>query len=1335
MTDEAEQPPQQPAVQIMQSVTINPMPEFSPDAKIGTSLATRWSNWQSDFEMYLTASGITDPKRKRALLLYQAGPRVREIFKQIPETGTDEDYDIAKQKLKAYFDPQKNRRYEVYRFRQTTQEDNETLDQFHTKLRTMSETCEFADVDFEIEEQIIIGGNSSKIRKRALRDPTFDLKAMLLEGRRDEQSTYQAKQIESKEVIDGETNKLEQKSSNSATCRNCGRNYPHTGPCPAKGKTCNNCGKPNHFAAVCRGKQNQTRVRRNQAYKSSKKHKSKNLKTLDTESNSSDDDYLYTMTHQKNNNKVNVTVGGAKFKITIDTGATINVIDGDTFNKMKDITLNRTHTKAFAYSAKSPVEFLGKFETVIETRKRISVATFYVTKGKNCGNLLSLSTAQDLGLVSLHIDKLTSKDAALENILQKNSKVFSGLGKLKGEKIKLDIDKTLTPKAQPQRRIPYHIREKVKNAITELEKQDIIEKVPEDEATPWVSPIVAVPKKDGQVRICVDMRLANEAIRRVRHPIPTVNDISFALNGAKFFSKLDLSQAYHQLELHEQSRHVTTFSTHVGLYRYKRLNYGTNAAAEIFQYTLQTALQGLEGVKNIADDIIVFGSTRAEHDANLDRCLQRLAVKGLRLNQIKCDFLSSTLSFFGQVFSEEGTRPDPRRVTDLLNAPQPNSAHDVRSLLGMANYSSKYIRDFATLTAPLRELTKKDVRFEWTQKHQAAFEKLKTTLATAPCMSYFDKKKETFVVVDASPVGVSAILSQKPKNSDTNNQQIIAYASRALTDTEKRYSQTEKEALAIVWAVEHFHLFLFGSEFTLVTDHKPLEIIYGQRTAKTSARIERWVLRLQPYAFKIVYKSGVNNPADYLSRHPTNESKRKQEKMTEQYINFVTEHSVPKAMTLKEILDATNADAALTELRDAIKTNKWDSPTVKPFKAVKNELTTTTQGIILRGTRIVIPAVLQQRAIDIAHESHLGIEKTKSLIREKIWFPQIDSRVKDTIEQCITCQAVGKPKPPEPLRMTEMPELPWRTVHVDFYGPLPTSEYLLVVVDRYSRFPEVEIVHSTRASTVIPKLDKIFSVHGIPDIIISDNGPPFNGDEYTRYLKALGIEAKFSTPYWPQGNATVERFMQPLGKALKTAKVEGRPWKQELNRFLLQYRTTPHCTTGVPPSELLFNRTVKGKIPVITRKKVINRHKDALKNELTRKERNKEYADHRRNVKKSDIQIGDYVLVKQERKNKLTANFNPEPYKVIKKSGVEITAKRNNGHRITRNVSHFKKIKKPENDTDDECSEYSETTPAENQPRDLDNHVDGSEAGPRRSSRNRRPPERYGHEYPSNLIS
>ena len=231
------------------------------------------------------------------------------------------------------------------------------------------------------------------------------------------------------------------------------------------------------------------------------------------------------------------------------------------------------------------------------------------------------------------------------------------------------------------------------------------------------------------MRICVDMRQANDAIKRVRHLIPTVEDISLELNGSQWFSKLDLSQAYHQLELDEASRYITTFSTRIGLFRYKRLNYCTNAAAEIFQYTLQQQLQDLPGIKNIADDIIVYGKTRKEHDTNLDKCLQRLRDRGFRLNQTKCKFLTKTLHFFGQVFSADGIKPDPQRVKDLQDAPQPTlNAQDVRGLLGMANYSSKYIPNFATLTAPLRELTKQNAMFVWTKTQQQAFDKLTKAL-------------------------------------------------------------------------------------------------------------------------------------------------------------------------------------------------------------------------------------------------------------------------------------------------------------------------------------------------------------------------------------------------------------------------------------------------------------------------------------------------------------------------------------------------------------------------------------------------------------------------------
>ena len=221
----------------------------------------------------------------------------------------------------------------------------------------------------------------------------------------------------------------------------------------------------------------------------------------------------------------------------------------------------------------------------------------------------------------------------------------------------------------------------------------------------------------------------------------------------------------------------------------------------------------------------------------------------------------------------------------------------------------------------------------------------------------------------------------------------VEYASRSLTDVEQRYSQTEKEALAIVWSVEHFHLFIYGHDFTLVTDHKPLEISYGSCTSKPSARIECWVVRLQPYSFREIYKSGADNPADYLSRHPTTTS-RKQEHMTEEYVKFVVHNSVPKAMTLDEISQATDQDRILKGLCTAIRLNQWDYEIVKPYRLIKDELTIGKQNVILRGSKIVIPTSLQQKAVDIAHESHQGISKTKALLREKVWFSGIDKLVK-----------------------------------------------------------------------------------------------------------------------------------------------------------------------------------------------------------------------------------------------------------------------------------------------------------------------------------------------------
>ena len=901
------------------SVQLNPLPPFDPNAELGASVAARWKLWLRDFDTFLVASGIRDAKRQKALLLYQAGPKVREIFNQLSDfdgEGDENNFATTKAKLIEYFEPQKNRRYEVYRFRETRQGNQESLDTFHTRLRQISSTCEFEDVDFEIEEQIIIGGRSSRIRRRALRDPTYTLKDMLIDGRRDETSSYQARDIETTHVHTETTHRLQSKSDKK-TCNNCGGEWPHKNQCPAQGKTCRKCNKPNHFQSVCRSSKFSKQKQRRPAH--SRKTNAA-VRPLQHEDNSSDEEYLYTVSNDNDKSSkrspvVNVVVEGHKFNMILDTGSTINVIDRNTFEKMEGVKLQQTKIKAFPFTSSKPVCFMGKFESTISTKSRYGVATFYVLKERNAGCLLSANTAQELGVITLKLNKLSISetptkhiDPQIDAIIQRFNKVFEGTGKLKGYSVKLNIDEKAIPRAQPQRRIPFHLRKKVKEAITQLEKEGIIEAVPENAPSQWVSPIVVVPKKDGCVRLCVDMRVPNTAIKRVRYPIPTLNDISIQLNGAKYFSKLDLNQAYHQLPLHIDSRFITTFSTHVGLYRYTCLNYGTNAAMEIFQHVLQETLQGINGVLNIADDIVVFGKTRKEHDLALQNCLQRLHSKCLTLNLKKCNFLQKAIQFYGQIFTEHGTQPDPARISDLRNAPIPTSIKEVRSLLGMANYSAKYIQDFATLTAPLRELTKKNTPFVWQAAQQKAFENIKLALSEAPVMSYFDTNKETFVTVDASPVGVSAILSQATKNSD--NYKVVAYASRGLSDTETRYSQTEKEALAIVWAVEHFHLFLYGNEFTLITDHKPLETIYGSSTSKPSARIERWVLRLQPYSFKVQYKAGSENFADYLSRHPSSQQSRKQERIAEEYVNMITSHSVPKAMSLDEIASAVGDSTA-----------------------------------------------------------------------------------------------------------------------------------------------------------------------------------------------------------------------------------------------------------------------------------------------------------------------------------------------------------------------------------------------------------------------------------------
>ena len=361
------------------------------------------------------------------------------------------------------------------------------------------------------------------------------------------------------------------------------------------------------------------------------------------------------------------------------------------------------------------------------------------------------------------------------------------------------------------------------------------------------------------------MRQANTAVVRERYPIPTVDEVLQTLNGSTVFSKLDLRWGFHQVELEESSRDITTFAVNDGLYRFKRMMFGISSAPEKYQHIGAQVISGCPGALNIADDLVVHGKDQATHDRNLARILDRLQQRGLTLNLKKCWFRRATIEFYGLQLSARGEQPTSEKIRAITEAPRPTNASDLRSFLGTVGFSSRFIPDFSTTAEPLRRLTHKGTPFVWTDTHQRAFDSLRQQLGDAAALAYYDKDAPTQVIADASPVGLGAVLVQE----QNGQRRAVCYASRTLTPVERRYSQTEKEALALVWSCERFHQFLYGMDFELVTDHKPLQTIFSP-TSKPSARIERWVLRLQPFTFRVRYVPGPQNIADALSRLPAN---------------------------------------------------------------------------------------------------------------------------------------------------------------------------------------------------------------------------------------------------------------------------------------------------------------------------------------------------------------------------------------------------------------------------------------------------------------------------------
>lgn len=480
------------------------------------------------------------------------------------------------------------------------------------------------------------------------------------------------------------------------------------------------------------------------------------------------------------------------------------------------------------------------------------------------------------------------------------------------------------------RKVPLLYESKLRSKLRDLEARGIIEKA--EYSSGWSSPIQIVPKRNrDEIRMCLDLRYVNQFIEDQPCILPNLDELRVFEEGAKIFSVIDLPDAFHLIELEERARNITTFSTPWGPYRYRRLCFGLKNSPAVFMKVIAHVLRDCKYVKSYMDDLLVVGKSREDHDHNLAHVLKTLDSFNIPVNPNKCKLRATEVEFIGHVFSDKGVSPSPKKIEALRTCVPPTTKEEVQSFLGMLSYvAQRWVANFADLTYPLRRLTHKGIHFKWESEQQMAFQTIIEKLTELVSLGYYSPSDQTELYADASPYGLGAILIQRNKKGEVRP---IAFASKCLSKEDRSLSQTEREALACVWSIEYFDYFLRGGPFTLYTDHKALEIIFGIRkptSSLTSARIARWLLRVQEYSFTVKYVPGRTMIADFLSRQLPKDDKeyvrcRKEEL---ECIKVLIEDNIG-AVTQQILEEATKEDEILSRIRKCLISDKWDHDLVK----------------------------------------------------------------------------------------------------------------------------------------------------------------------------------------------------------------------------------------------------------------------------------------------------------------------------------------------------------------------------------------------------------------------
>jgi transposase InsO family protein len=675
--------------------------------------------------------------------------------------------------------------------------------------------------------------------------------------------------------------------------------------------------------------------------------------------------------------------------------------------------------------------------------------------------------------------------------------------------------------------------------------------------SPWASPLHVVRKKDNSWRSCGDYRNINAKTTPDRYPIPHAQDLFHRLPKATIFSRIDLYKAFYQIPVAPEDVPKTAVITPFGLFEFLRMPFGLSNAAQSFQRFIDGALRGLPPrIFAYVDDILIASESPEQHEADLALVMGVLKEHGLVLNPKKTLLRQVHIEFLGHELSATGIRPLQDKVAAISTFAKPTSPKALRRFLGMLNFYRRFLPNLADVVDTLNKAAAcEGSALSWDPGLESAFAAARSALATATELQYFRPSAPTRLVTDASGVAVGAVLEQISRES--SGWLPVAFFSKSLSDTERRYATFDRELLAIVLAIRHFRHMLEARSFHVLTDHKPITLAMHKTAELLSPRQERHLAFVSQFTTDIQYVKGDTNVvADALSR-------------TELAATTLVDS------LLEDIATAQTADPLCQRLRN--NRTAASTFTMHTFPGIDCPVLSSNKFGRLRP---VVPESLRGRVIDALHSvAHPGIHRSTVLVQQHYMWPGMAKDIRTHVQQCCSCQAAKTHRHTQvPFQPFEVPDERFGHIHLDIVGPLPDSHgyrYLVTVVDRFTRWPVAIPTTNIQAETVAQALlSGWIQTFGIPSSLTTDRGRQFESALWECLTRWLGISHRTTTAWHPQANAQVERFHRTLKDALRARSADS-GWLDHLPLVMLGIRNLPVAESGLSPAQLTFGAPVR----------------------------------------------------------------------------------------------------------------------------------------------------------------